>query len=455
MSQKFDYDYLILGSGSAGTTAALMAARAGKKVAIIEDRKWGGNTINQRQIPRSACLKFAHLFNQFKEGNRFGLSSASLRFNYPVTKYWYSVAVKRAGGDDNSLLQRAGVETISGFGHFISPYEVAVGERRLSSKKFLIATGVSPKEEGIFGLEKIKYFTTDNVFKIERLPKVVFVIGAGPSGVETAEYFAELGIKVLLADLSGRILPGEDEEVGRVLAEYLEEKFGMEILLNSRVTAVSDDGISKKVIFIRGEEEKSVRVDEVVLATGVKPNLDIGLGNAGVGHSHRGILVNKFMQTNIKHIYAAGSVIDEPNNTTEKANYQAMIATANALDKVKNVVDYTGFLRVVNTNPQLVRLGMSEDDCMKADRKFRKTIVPITRGMVANLEDWKDGFVKILADKQGYLIGATLLMPNAEIVAQELVLAMCHKISLTEIAATPHVATSWSEIVRIAAKNLI
>ena len=135
--KKFDYDYVVIGSGAAGRAAALMAAGAGVKTAIVESGYWGGNTLNYRNVPEAAALNFSTLYLQAVRGARFGLSSNNLRFNYPTALNWQTVAARRAGANSTKSLEEVGVTCIKGLAHFVGPREIAVGEKgRVSAKHF-------------------------------------------------------------------------------------------------------------------------------------------------------------------------------------------------------------------------------------------------------------------------------------------------------------------------------
>ena len=167
------------------------------------------------------------------------------------------------------------------------------------------------------------------ILDIPRAPKSVFVVGAGSTGCEIAQYFSALGSEVVIADIAGRLLPREDEEAGQVLDEVF-KRDGIKVLTQSRVVALEKDGVEKKVIFMRGGQEKSIKIGAVILCTGSAPNVDLGLENAGVKYTHDGIKVDDTMQSSTKYIYAAGDVVGG-HSSTEKAIIDARVAVAHIL----------------------------------------------------------------------------------------------------------------------------
>ena len=309
-------------------------------------------------------------------------------------------------------------------------------------------------EDGIAGADRVTHLTPKNAMKVSRLPKVALVVGGGASGCEIAEYYASLGVKVLMAELAERLLPKEDSEVGEMIEFYLTKQLGVKVLTQSRVIAIERDGSYKKAVFLRGGQEKSVKIEEIVLATGSKPAIDLGLENAGVKFTNGGIKVNKSLQTSNKHIYAAGDVLGGGESSTERATYEAAIATANIINKGKSAVNYAGFTRVTRTFPMVASVGITEDECMKRDKKYKVALAPLSAVSASNTEDFRTGFVKILADREGKVLGATVVAPHADLVIQEIALAIKQQLKIVDLASTPHVADSWGELVKVVARRL-
>ncbi|MBQ8996513.1 NAD(P)/FAD-dependent oxidoreductase [Candidatus Saccharibacteria bacterium] len=456
MKKKFDYDLIVLGSGSAGASAALFAAGAGQKVALVENGKWGGSALNGSDIPRRATFEFSHLYSEARRGSRFGLSSASLRYNFPTVVSWRSLAARRAGAGSKRPFEDAKIACVSGFASFLSPYEVAVGDKILASQKFVLATGSKPAFDNISGVESATCLTPEAALALPRPPKSVFIVGAGSTGCELAEYFAELGSSVILADLAGRLLPREDEEVGQLLGSYFETSLRIKVLTQSRVVAIEKlpgSGLEQKVVFLRGGQEKSVKTNLIVLATGSRPVTDFGLENAGVKFDKSGITVDDTLRTSMKHIYAAGDCLGG-ESSAERAAYEGALAASNLLGKTKNLRNYEGFIRVTDTFPSVATTGLTEDDCVKQGLKCQKAVLPLSSVSAANTSDFRYGFVKLLADSKDKLLGATVVCPSAELVIQEVATAVRHKFTVTQLASTPHVSSSWSELVHLAAKKL-
>lgn len=453
MKNRFDYDLAVLGSGDAGGEAALIAAKSGLKVALIESGKWGGSSLNYSNVPFGALFYATQQFKNALNGAKFGLSSTGLRYNYPTVNNWKNVALKRAKANSKKDFEEAGISCLHGRGHLLSSTEISVNEQTIRAKKIVIATGASMLDTGIKIPTDIEYWLPENVLEMIRPPKSIFIVGAGSTGCELAQFFATLGTEVIIADIAGRLLPREDEEVGQVLDEIF-NKEKIKVLTQSRVIALEKDATSKKVIFLRGGQEKSIRVDQVLMCTGNQPNIDIGLENAGVKFTQRGIEVNEHCRTNVKNIYASGDVLGG-HSSTEKALIEARAAAADILGRGKKAaVDYRGIIRVTNISPAIAEVGITEDDCIRHDSKYNKVIIALDSVQKANTSDNMMGFVKlILAKKSNKILGGTIMAPHAGLIAQELAIAIRYEMTTYELASVPHLANDWSELIRVACEQ--
>lgn len=452
--QTFDYDLTVIGSGAGGSPAATIAARMGKRVAIVEADHFGGDSPNWSDVPTKALLHAAHLYDEAKHGSRFGIRSSMLGYNYPSIHAWKELAVRRTGaGGNRKFYENQGIATFQGRAHFLSPHEITVSRRHVTSEHFLIATGSTWIAPEIQGLKTTTYLTPRTILESLRPPKSLYIIGAGTIGVEIAQLMAIFGTKVYLADVAARILPKEDEEVSLLMERLLREQKGVTSLTATRTLAVVKEGISKKVTFTRGGVEKSVRVDEVLVATGRTPAVDLGLENASVDYTPKGIDVTPQLQTSAKHIYAAGDVLGH-NSHTHTALIESRVAAHNLLRKDKTTPDYIAIPRITFTFPEIASVGLSENDCIKRDLQVNTAMAPLNIVARSNTADYRDGFAKIITDKKGVIIGATIVAPSAAEMIHELGLAVQHRLTAADIARTPHAFLTWSEAIRVAASKL-
>lgn len=450
----FDYDLIVIGSGAGGSAAATIAAREGKKVAIIEADEFGGDSPNWSEIPTKALLHAAQLYDEARHGARFGLRSATLGYNYPSIRAWKDLAVSRTGaGGNRHFYEKQNIGTFSGIAHFLSPNEISVNRRHLSAAKFVIATGSTWIIPDIKGLDKVGYLTPRAILSSLKPPKSALIVGGGSVGIELAQLMAIFGTKIYIAEKAGRLLPHQDSEVGELMERILREQKGVTSLTETRVLSAVKDGLGKRVTYVRGGVEKTVLVDEIIIAAGRKPRVDMGLENAGVKYTPKGIDVNDQLQTTNKNIYAAGDVLGRDSHT-HSAVLESRIVANNILHKSKVAPDYTGTPGIIFTYPAIAHVGLSEDDCRKRDLSINKAIAPLNMVARSNTSDFRDGFVKIITDKKGIVLGATVVAPHAAEMIHELALAVKHGLTADDIAQTPHAFLSWSEAIRVAAAKL-
>ncbi|MBP6037732.1 MAG: NAD(P)/FAD-dependent oxidoreductase [Candidatus Saccharimonas sp.] len=451
----FDYDLIVIGSGAGGSAAATIAAREGKNVAIVEADTFGGESPNWSDVPTKALLHAAQLYDEARHGARFGLRSNTLGYNYPSLRTWKELAVTRTGAAGNKkFYENQGITAFHGRAHFLTPHEITVNRRHLSAAHFIIATGAEWVAPDIQGLASVNYLTPRTILEAIRPPKSLYIIGAGTTGIEIAQLMAIFGTKVYLAEIAARLLPKEEEEVGELMERILRETKGITALTQTRTLSVVKDGLGYRVSFLRGGVEKSVRVDDVLIATGRQPMVDIGLENASVAYTPLGVTVSEYLQTSAKHIYAAGAVIGRSSNT-HSALLESRVAAHNILMKHKLVPDYHGSPRLTFTFPGVASVGLTEDDCIKRDMRINTAVAPLNIIARSNTSDFRDGFVKLISDKKGVLLGGTVVAPHAAEMIHEIALAVKYGITAKELAATPHAFLSWSEAVRVAAGKLV
>ncbi len=452
---NFDYDLIVIGSGAGGSAAATIAAREGKKVAIIEADTFGGDSPNFSDVPTKALLHAAQLYDEARHGARFGLRSNTLGYNYPSLRTWKDLAVKRTGAAGNrKFYESQGIDTIAGQAHFLSPHEVSVNRKHITAAHFLVATGSHWVAPDIPGIENVDYLTPRTVLESIRPPKSIYIIGAGTVGTEIAQLLAIFGTKVFLAEIAARILPKEEEEVGELMERLLRETKGVTSLTGTRTVAIVKDGLGYRVTFLRGGSEKSIKVDEVLVATGRTPMLDLGLENASVNYDPTGITVNEHLGTSAHHIYAAGDVLGHSSHT-HTALLESRVAAHNLFSKSQITPDYTATPRLTFTFPGIATVGYTEDDCIKRDLHVNTSLAPLNIIARSNTSDFRDGFVKLISDKKGMLVGATVVAPHAAEIIHELALAIKHGLTARDVANTPHAFLSWSEAVRVAAGKLV
>ena len=454
--KQFDYDLIIIGSGAGGSVAAHIANRAGLNVAIIEAERIGGECPNIGCVPTKAILQAAEIYEAAKNGARFGIRGNTVGYNYPSIKAWKDLAVKRTGtylGEE--MYTSEGISVVKGSARFIDGHTVTVGVARLTAAKFLIATGSTIAVPPIPGLEKTGYITYKEAINLTRPPKSLAIIGGGAIGCEFATALAIFGTKIYIIDAAPHLLNKEEPEASRLIEERFIEDYSMSLHLDSLVDKVEKVGLKKKLTIRTNEVPSTITVDEILVATGKRGVVDIGLENAGVEHTPSSIIVDEHMQTTVPHIYAAGDCVG-PYLFTHMSTYQSKIAANNMLyRKNKFVADYKAVPRCTFTSPEVAAVGATEAELKNAKSSYKAATVPISVIGRANTADFSDGFVKVLADKKsGILLGGTVVCPHAGEVIHELALAVQHSLTTQQVADTIHAFPTWSEALRVACAKL-
>lgn len=451
---KYDYDLICIGTGAAGSVAAHIAAASGLKVAIVEADKFGGECPNWGDVPTKALLNAANIYDAAREAGRFGIRSTTIGYNYPSIRAWKDLAVKRTGTErGKQAFESEGINVIRGQAQFISPHEVAVGRRHYSAAIFMIATGSHDLRPAIEGIDTVPYLTSRDATNLLKPPKSIFIVGGGATGAEFAHLFSVFGSKVTIAEVAPRLLPHEDAELGRTVTDNFMRSHRAQVLTGTKVIKIEQDTLMKRVYFQQGTTVRSVKVHEVLLATGRTPSVNIGLENAGVEFSPQGVNVDEFMQTSTKHIFAAGDVTGL-GSSTHVAIYQSRVAAHNMLHKQKVTANYKAVPRVMFTNPEIAAVGLTEEEAIKYAIHYKTAVAPISIVGRANVSDEHNGLVKVVTDHDGRLLGAAIAAPSAGEMIHELTLAIRMGLTAKDVAGTIHAFPTWSEAVRIACSKI-
>lgn len=454
--QKYDYDLLVIGGGASGSVAADIVAGAKWRVAMVEDQSLGGEAANWGAIPMKALLYASDVYSEVKsKGPHLGLRAGALGYNYPSVRAYKESVFRKSGARSLETYYRdKGVHILKGSAHFITPNEVTLDRRHISATQFLIATGSTMATGGVQGLATTPHLTPHSALDVIRPPKSLFIIGAGATGCEFASLFSAFGSKIYLADEASRILPREDQEVSETISDILKHQRGVSLLPHSKVIRIAKSGIRTTVTYLVGSEEHSVKVDQVLLATGQEPMLDLGLENAGVDYSKNGVATDEELRTSVRHIYAAGDTLGR-FMYAHTAVYEGRIVANNLLHPKQQISpDYRAVPRVTFLQPEVASVGLSESDCLKRDLPIKKATVPLSIIARSTIDSQMQGFVKVITDKDLHVIGATVVAPHAGEIIQELTIAIKYSLTAPEVANTLHAFPTWSEAIRVACAKI-
>jgi pyruvate/2-oxoglutarate dehydrogenase complex dihydrolipoamide dehydrogenase (E3) component len=447
-----DYDWIVIGGGSAGLTAAGLGAQAGAKTLLIERYRLGGDCTWTGCIPSKALLAPAHVGLRMRRLQSDGLIDAAPPLDASAVLARVRETRQRVyeEADDPSILEGMGVEVASGEARFIDDRTLAItsadGERRVTGRRFLIATGSRPAIPEIEGIHDVPVLTSESIFELDDAPGRMVVIGGGPVGIELAQAFNALGTHVHVIESGDRILRKFDRDLSSRLMERLSEE-GVSVRASQSATAV---GRSTSGVTVTADGE-TLETDVLLVATGRTPRLDLDLERAGVEYSAHGITVNDRGRTNVRHIFAAGDVTGR-YHLTHMSEHMAKVAATNALLRIPMKFDLDNVPAVVYTEPELARVGASEDGLRQSGRAFGVYIFPYARLDRAVTDGDMMGEIRIYARKlDGKIYGAAVLGARAGELVSQIGLAMRNGVSLRKISDTIHPYPTFGLGVRRAA----
>lgn len=397
------------------------------------------------------------LFDTARRAGRFGLRTTTLGCNYPSLMAWKDLAIRRTGaGGNQSYYEHEGIDTFQAQAVLTGPHTIDLGHRQISAAHILIATGAEVAPPAIPGVDTIEYLTPRSALALPRPPKQLLIVGGGSTAVEFTHLFGALGSTIHIVEGGERLLPGEDPEVGALMARLLHDRYGSTVLAEARVTsveAVGRGGIRATVA--HGDDETSLQVDQVLVTSGAAPRTDLGLDQAGVAYTQTGITVDEHLTTSLKHVYAAGAVIN-PTTPTHTALAESRVVAHNLLHPRHRLMpNYVATPRVTMGRPAVASVGLTEDECLRRDLTIHRAVAPLSVVARSNVADTRDGFAKLITDTRGVILGGTVVAPHADDIIQEVALAVRYNLTATDLAHTAHAFLSWSEAVRVAAAKLI
>lgn len=407
---SFDFQYIVIGGGSAGYNMALKASAFGASVCLIESKKLGGDSVNVGCIPSKTFLKAAFAARDVRNASTFGVQCANLSVDFKkVVSYVAAVTDQIQNRYETNLEKLKNVTFIQGEASFVSAHEVMVNGNVYSAEFCVVATGSRPFMPPIPGLSDVSCHTSDTIFKLDFLPKHLIVLGGGAIGLEFGQGFAECGAKVTVVDRSERLFSYEEPEVHDVVYPLLKNS-GMDFYLGCDIKSVSErDGV-KVVTVTRGDETITLEGDTLLVSLGRCPNTEsLNLESVGVNLTARGCLdVNECLYSSVPSIIACGDVAG-PYQFTHTARYQADVILKNTLLNEEMKVDYSAISWATYVTPEIAHSGLTEEQSKKLDVFGGSQLLGITENDRSVAIDDQDGFIKLIFDKENCLIGATIV----------------------------------------------
>jgi len=455
--RSFEYNMVVIGAGSAGLVTSYISSAVQAKVALIEKNKMGGDCLNTGCVPSKALIRSAKMAYYFKHADKYGLAAQTPQFDFKKIMDRIRDVIKKIEPHDSiERYSKLGVECITGAAKIVSPWEVEVNGRILTTKNITIATGARPFMPPIPGINQVTPLTSDNLWDLEVLPKRFLVLGGGPIGCEMAQSFARLGSQVYQVEMLDRILGIEDEAVSTMMSERF-KKEGVQVLTGHTAREFKLRAGQKVLLAEFKGEEIEIEFDEVLVAVGRRANISgFGLEDLKINLRPNGtILANEYLQTNYPNIYVCGDVTG-PIQLTHTAAHQAWFCAVNALfGKFRMFqVDYSVIPWCTYTDPEVATVGLTEQAAKRLGIPYELTsygIEDLDRA-IADSED--HGMVRVLtrpgSDK---IMGATIVGNHAADLLLEFVAAMKHGFGLNKILGTIHIYPTMGEANKYLAGN--
>jgi mercuric reductase len=441
-----EYDLIVIGSGSAASSGWLYASSLGKRVAVFEKDVLGGECPTFACVPTKALLHSAEVRAAALAAGRFGVHVPNAHADYSAVKRWKDLVVSRTGAARGEApFEEAGVDLYRREARFVSADEVEAGGSRFRASSFLVATGSVPRIPAVPGLAEAGFLTFRDAIDLTDAPERVCILGGGPVGCEFAQIFNSFGVEVFLVNRPDRLLAREDPEVGELLGSLFSER-GVNVFLGATATRVEVSEGAKTVVIQHGQHQTRIGVDQILVATGKQPALDLGLDRAGIEYSEGGITVDAHLRTTNPSVFAAGDCVG-PYKYAHAASYQGRVAVHNAFHEHQVSPDYTGMPRCVFTSPEVATAGLTEREVQEQDIPYRVGLAGIGSLGRANTTEEFDGFVKVLAREDGRLLGAAIVSPRAGEMIHELVLAIRTGLTAADVARTIHAFPTFSEAI--------
>ncbi|MCA1580337.1 MAG: mercury(II) reductase [Acidobacteria bacterium] len=457
------FDLLILGSGSTAFAAALRAQELGKTAVMTEERTVGGTCVNRGCLPSKNFIEAARLLHDARNPRYPGLSATRPELDFRQLVEQKDELIRSYRKKKYESLIGGSIRVETGHARFLGPHAVEVGAKTLEGDKVLIATGSRPVLPAIEALADVPYLTSDLLtndepLELSELPASLLVLGGGYIALELGQMFHRFGSEVTIVERSRELLShGYEPEVGSTIRAILEGE-GIRVVTHATVRSVRRDGPGVAAAVETGKGVEEHRAARLLVATGRRPNSDqIALEKAGVPVGQKGqILVDRYLRTNVPHIFAAGDVIGSETASqmaTPVGSHDGGMAAYNALSNEEpRAVDHRVIPRTIFTDPQVAVVGMTEEEAIAAGHRCWCNTLPMSLVPRAGAIRDTRGIVKMVADAAtDEVLGVTMVGVSAGEVIHEAAMALRFRAKLQDFIDQLHVYPTMAEALKIVA----
>ncbi len=446
--KKPEFDLCVIGGGSGGLVAAAGGATLGAKVILIEKHALGGDCLYYGCVPSKALLHCAKVAHTMRTSGQFGIEACTPNIHIGEVMQRVAAVIKTIEPHDSPERFRGmGIEVIFGAGQFMDEQTFSVNGRAITAKNFVIATGSRPAIPEIDGLDTVPYLTNETVFSLNEPVPSLIILGAGPIGLEMAQAFCRLGTQVHVVQRGKHILSREDSDAAEVVLKQL-SKEGVQFYLNHATLQVTGRAGEIQVRLKSGDQEKTIQATHLLIATGRRSNSDnLGLEQAGVALEKNNVKVDERLRTTNGHVYACGDITGG-YQFTHMAEHQAGVVLRNALFHWPARVETRVIPWCTFTDPEVARVGLSASEAKQQGIEYRVYTFPFRDMDRAQTDGATEGFARIITDRRGRLLGATLVGAQAGELIHEYVLAMSKKMKASDLSNFIHIYPTLAQINR-------
>lgn len=442
------YDLIVVGAGPGGYVAAIKAAKLGLRTAIVEEREVGGTCLNRGCIPAKTMLHAAEVYRGAKEGERFGIFSADVSFDYEKILQYKEETSKKLVQGVEQLLEANKVTKISGRAVLQPEKRVSVtceGETKFyEADHVLLAAGSKPVILPIPGMELPGVLTSDELFALREMPESLVIIGGGVISVEFATAYASLGCKVTILEAMPRIVPGMDKEISQNLKLILKKR-GVDIHTSASVKKVEEEGAKYACWFEEKETEQKVSAQYVLCAVGRCPNTDGLFAEGAVPEMERGRLVtDEHFRTSLDGVYAIGDLV-KGMQLAHLASAQGIVA-AEEIAGVKPSIDLKVVPGCVYTDPEIASVGLTEEEAKEQRIPARTGKFIMSANGKSLITQEERGFIKVVAQEEtGVILGAQMMCARATDMIGELGTAVANRLTVGQLLKAMRAHPTYNE----------
>jgi pyruvate/2-oxoglutarate dehydrogenase complex dihydrolipoamide dehydrogenase (E3) component len=412
MAEQLKPDLCVIGAGSGGLSVAAAAAALGAPVVLVEKGRMGGECLNTGCVPSKAMIAAAKRGETFRTSESFGIKPARPVIEFDeVNDHVHRVIGAIAPNDSKERFTGLGVRVIEGEARFRDTRTIVVGQEadikfEIKARRFILATGSLPAIPPIPGLDQVPYHTNETVFELRERPKHLIVVGGGPIGLEMAQAFRRLGSEVTVLE-AAQPLAKEDPECAAIVLDVFARE-GITVRSGVRVARVRRVR-SRIEVVLAGDTEEIVQGSDLLVATGRRPNIaSLDLDAGRIKHGPGGIVVNRRFGTSNKRVYAIGDVVGSAQ-FTHAANLQAGLMIRHLLFRLPVTMNADEIPRVTFTDPELAHIGLTDAQARERHGAIRVLRWPYHENDRAQAERETRGHIKVVTDKKGLILGATIV----------------------------------------------